>query len=39
MKNYAEIVGGVALALLGVILFVALLVWGCLEVIIPLVGK
>ena len=39
MKNYAEIVGGVALVALGVILFIALSAWGCLEVIIPLVGK
>ncbi len=39
MKHYAEIVGGVALALLGVILFIALSAWGCLEVIIPWVGK
>ncbi len=39
MKNYAEIVGGIALASLGVILFIALSAWGCLEVIIPLVGK
>ena len=39
MKNYSELVGGVALASLGVILFIALSVWGCLEVIIPLVGK
>ncbi len=39
MKNYAELVGGIALALLGVILFIALSVLGCLEVIIPLVGK
>ena len=39
MKNYAELVGGVALVSLGVILFIALLVWGCLDVIIPLVGK
>ncbi len=39
MKNYAELVGGIALALLGVILFIALSAWGCLEVIIPLVGK
>ncbi len=39
MKNYAELVGGIALALLGVIIFIALSVGGCLEVIIPLVGK
>ena len=39
MKHYAEIVGGIALVLLGVILFIALSVWGCLEVIVPLVGK
>lgn len=39
MKHYAEIVGGIALALLGVILFIALLVLGCLEFVIPLVGK
>ncbi len=39
MKHYAEIVGGIALALLVVILFIALSAWGCLEVIIPMVGK
>ena len=38
MKHYAEIVGGIALASLGVILFISLLVWVCLEVIIPLIG-
>ena len=39
MKNYSELVGGIALTLLGVILFIALSAWGCLEVIVPLVGK
>lgn len=39
MKNYSELVGGIALTLLGAILFIALSAWGCLEVIIPLVGK
>ncbi len=39
MKNYAELVGGIALVLLVVILFIALSAWGCLDVILPLVGK